>query len=42
VELRRDSDKNNYAEIAKYDHQIHEQDDDKEDDSKGWIICQTQ
>jgi hypothetical protein len=42
VELGRDSDKNDCAEIASYGDQVDAQDDHEEDDSKDWIICQTQ
>ena len=39
MELRRDSDKNNGAEIPTYGHQVDTEDDHEEDDSKDWIIC---
>jgi hypothetical protein len=39
VELRRDSDKNDCAEIARYGDQVDAQDDHEEDDSKDWIVC---
>ena len=38
MELRRDSDKNDCAEIARHGHQVDTQDDHKEDDSKDWVI----
>ena len=39
MELRRDSDKNDCAEIPTYGHQVDTEDDHEEDDSKDWIIC---
>jgi hypothetical protein len=42
VELRRDSDKNDCAEIARYGDQVDAQDDHEEDDPKDCIISQTQ
>ena len=39
MELRRDSDENDCAEVATYGHQVDTEDDREEDDSKNWIIC---
>lgn len=39
MELKRDSDKNDCAEIATYGHQVDTKDDREEDDSKNRIIC---
>ena len=39
MELGRDSDEKDGAEVPRHSHQVDAQDDGEEDDSKHWIIC---
>jgi hypothetical protein len=39
MELGRDSDEKDGAEVPRHIHQVDAQEDDEEDDSKNWIIC---
>ena len=42
MELGRDSDKEDGAEVPRHSYQVDAQDDGEEDDSKDWVICQAQ
>ena len=39
MELGRDSDEKDGAEVPRHSHQVETQDDGEEDDSKDWVIC---
>ena len=39
MELGRDSDEKDGAEVPRNCHHVYEQDDGEEDDSKDWVIC---
>ena len=39
MELGRDSDEKDGAEVPRHSHQVDAQDDGEEDDFKDWVIC---